>query len=41
VARLLDDPARSTTKARLIELVEAVLPEFAHIASARQLDDRV
>lgn len=41
VARLLDDPARPTTKARLIELVEAVLPEFAHIASARQLDDRV
>ncbi len=41
VGRLLADPALPTSKAHLVALVEQVLPEFAHTASARQLDDRV
>jgi len=41
VARLLADPCRPTTKEQLIDLVRQVLPEFAHTASTRQLDDRV
>lgn len=41
MSSLLDDPGRPTSKDQLIGLVSAVLPEFAHTASARQLDDRV